>query len=296
MAPKKKSKKSLAMPSGIVKNGVILQVLGGTMRKFKTRQPRSLPFRLLVILAGALLLLTAFAPCANADCPACLRFYDFDGSPPTAPYEVNLDSHMPALEQGPAFRAFLNTGTDPTLAATGIFPDVAETAEAGLPLNVPPGAQANLNSLGIHRSGAQQLYIDMPFFSATGIYDITSVSFAIAANGNGYAFVSLLISSDGGATFTQIGATQLIPNGPGTILTFTIPTGTTVGDPMTVLRLAFTGGQSNGLDLQNQIDNIQVNGTAVPEPATVAGGLLGVLGLCWFQRRRFIGLVRLRKA
>ena len=62
-----------------------------------------------------------------------------------------------------------------------------------------------------------------------------------------------------------------------------------------VLQLNFTGGQSNGNDLQNQIDNIQVNGTAVPEPATVAGGLLGVLGLCWHQRRRLIRSVRLRR-
>ncbi len=31
-----------------------------------------------------------------------------------------------------------------------------------------------------------------------------------------------------------------------------------------------------------QLDNIQINGT-VPEPATVAGGLLGVLGLCWYS-------------
>ena len=38
-----------------------------------------------------------------------------------------------------------------------------------------------------------------------------------------------------------------------------------------------------------EIDNIQINGTIVPEPATVAGGLLGVLGLCWHQRRRLIG-------
>ena len=44
-----------------------------------------------------------------------------------------------------------------------------------------------------------------------------------------------------------------------------------------------------------EIDNIQVNGTAVPEPATVAGGLLGVLGLCWHQRRRLICCVRLRR-
>ena len=121
-----------------------------------------------------------------------------------------------------------------------------------------------------------------------------AVSFAIGGNGNGYAFASLLISSNGGATFTQIGATQAIPNGPGSVLTFTLPAGTTINQPTLILRLAFTGGQSNGTDLQNQIDNIQVNGTVVPEPATVAGGLLGVLGLCWHQRRRLTSLLPLR--
>ena len=258
------------------------------MRKFTLRS--------LLILGGAFALLAAFAPRANADCPACIRYYNFEGTA-TPPYPVNLDSHVPALEVGAAFRAFLNTGTNPLLAATGIFPVASTSAEAGLPINVAVGDPGpNLTSLGIHRSGMNQLYIDMPFFSATGIYDITSVSFAVAANGNGYAFASLVISSNGGATFTQIGATQPIPNGPGAALTFTIPAGTTLGDPMTIVRLAFTGGQSNGADLQNQIDNIQVNGTAVPEPATVAGGLLGVLGLCWHQRRRLIRSVRLLRA
>ena len=70
---------------------------------------------------------------------------------------------------------------------------------------------------------------------------------------------------------------------------------TTLGCLTSVLRLHFTNGQSNGNDLQNLIDNIQVNGTVIPEPATVAGGLLGVLGLCWHQRRRLIGSLRLRR-
>jgi hypothetical protein len=270
---------------------MILRSLGGNMRKLKTCRAGVLPFRLLFVLASALLLMAALAPHANADCPACLRYYNFEGAP-TAPYPVNLDSHVPALEVGSAFRAFLQTGTDPTLAATGIFPVLSTSAEPGLPVNVAVGDPGpNLTSLGIHRSGRDQLYIDMPFFSAVGIYDVTSVSFAVAANGNGYEFVSLLISTNGGATFTQIGATQAIPNGPGSILSFSIPSGTTINQPTLIVRLAFTGGRSNGIDLQNQIDNIQVNGTAVPEPATVAGGLLGMLGLCWFQRRRLRSLL-----
>ena len=136
----------------------------------------------------------------------------------------------------------------------------------------------------------------MPFFSATGIYDITSVSFVIAGNGNGFGAAQLLMSSNGGMSFQTIPGTplQLVPSGPGTVLTFNVAPGTTLLIPQLVLQLHFTLGQSNGVDLQNQIDNITVSGTAVPEPATVAGGLLGVLGLCWFQRRRLIGSVRFR--
>jgi hypothetical protein len=254
------------------------------MRKLKTCRPRSLPFRLLVILASVLLLLAAFAPCATAD---LLRFYDFEG-PPTAPYPVGLNSDPPALELGFTL-TLTDTNGDP-------YPFQRTTAELGIPLNVPPGAGANLNSLGIHRSGITNLNINMPFFSDTGIYDVTSVSFAVAANGNGYALVQLRMSTDGGASFFAITPTRAIPNGPGFIMVFTVLSGTTLNIPNLVLQLHFTGGQSNGIDLQNEIDNIQVNGTAVPEPATIAGGLLGVLGLCWHQRRRLFGGVRWRRS
>lgn len=247
---------------------------------------RKSTLRSLLILAGAFALIAAFAPRANADCPSCIRYYNFEGAP-TAPYPVNLDSHIPAFEVGSTFRAFLNTGTNPTLAATGTYPVINTTAEPGLALNVAAGDPApNLTSLGVNRSGTAQLYIDIPMFSAVGIYNVTSVSLAVAAAGNGYSSVALLVSSNGGATFTQFGPSQAPAGGGGSILTFTLPAGTTLGDPLTILRLAFTGGQSNGGNLQDQIDNIQVNGTIVPEPATVAGGLLGVLGLCWHQRRR----------
>jgi hypothetical protein len=243
------------------------------------------------------LLLVAFAPRANADCPSCIRYYNFEGAA-TAPYPVNLDSHVPAFEVGAAFRMFLNTGTNPLLAATGAYPAGNTLVAPGLPVNVAIGDPGpNLVSLGITRSGQNQLYMDIPMFSAVGIYNVTSVSFAIGANGNGYHNAALLISTNGGTSFTQIGATQVVPNGPGSIMTFTLPSGTTLGHPTLILRLAFTGGQSNGNDLQNEFDNIQINGTIVPEPATVAGGLLGVLGLCWFQRRRLrLLLPRSRRA
>src|SRR5437764_13404746 len=123
------------------------------MRKFKTPSVRSLPCHLLLCLAGAFLLIAAFAPSANANCPSCIRYYNFEGAP-TAPYPVNLDSHIPAFEVGPTFRMFLNTGTNPTLAATGPFPVSSTSAEPGLNVNVAAGDPGpNLTSLGLHRSG-----------------------------------------------------------------------------------------------------------------------------------------------
>jgi hypothetical protein len=57
-----------------------------------------------------------------------------------------------------------------------------------------------------------------------------------------------------------------------------------------------TGGTSNGANAESIIDNIRVEGTIVPEPTTIAGGLLGVLGLCFHQRRRLKFLLpRLRR-
>ena len=152
------------------------------MRKFKPRVPRSLPFRLLVILAGALLLLAAFAPSTNAQ--GLLRYYNFEG-PPSGGYPVNLDSHFPAAEVGGGVFGLQLHGTG---GIPGIpYPVGNTSSEAGLPDNIAPGDPGpNLASLGIHTSRASQLNLDMTFVSPTGVYDITSVSFAVNANGNGY--------------------------------------------------------------------------------------------------------------
>jgi len=254
------------------------------MRKFKTCSRRSLPFRLLVILAGALLLLAAFAPCANADCPACIRYYDFEG--PTPPPEfINRGSHQPAIEQGDlAPRALLFQNDDGTP-----YTPANLTANTGLILgntNRPVGALPNTISLGVHGSGQAHLNLVMTFPSVVGIYDIQSVSFASRGSGNGFQNVQLQASLNGGVSWVNMSVVTPIPTAI-SIITLTNTNGVvTLGVPNLLVRLNFINGQSNGNDLQNLIDNIQVNGTVVPEPATVAGGLLGVLGLCWHQRRR----------
>jgi hypothetical protein len=238
----------------------------------------------LLILAGALMLLAASAPRANA---SLIAYYNFEGAA-TPPFPVNLDSDAPA---------FFSSGNDLILSngAGGSYPTGNTLATPGLPLNVAPGdPDPNLTSLGIRRSGTSNLAIDIPLFSSQGFFETMTVSFALSVAGNGYSFVQLFYSIDRGGTFTAVGVPTPILTGGERVLSFAVPAAAN-NQPGLELRLLFTGGQSNGNNLQDQIDNIQVNGTIVPEPATVAGGLLGVLGLCWFQRRRLIRSVRFRR-
>jgi hypothetical protein len=269
------------MPVGIVTRGVILRALGGYMRKFKRFPPRALRVRPLLILAGALLLLAAFAPRANAQ--DLIAYYNFEG-PDTAPYPVNLESHPPA---------FFSSGNNLFLSY-----DPANTIQVnpGLPQNLFPGDPApNLTALGLSRSFANSpATFDIPLFSAAGIFSNMTLSFAINAQGNGFTIANLYYSINGGASYVLF-FTTAIPNSGTIIVSSPVPAAAN-NFPQTILRIELTGGQSNGLNLQNVIDNIQVTGTIIPEPATVAGGLFGVLGLCWFQRRRLIRSVRFRKA
>jgi hypothetical protein len=248
------------------------------MRKFKTCRSRNLTFRLLLVVAGALLLLAAFSPRANAD---LIAYYNFEG-PDTPGFPVNLDSHAPA---------FFSSGNTLTLTYTA-----GELVQAdGLPENRwPTDPDPNLTGLGLTRSGANTpATFDIPLFSLEGIFQDRTLSFAINALGNGFEFANLSYSTDGGGTFTVF-STQKIPESGTVIISAAVPA-IANNAPDFVLRIELTGGQSNGADLQNIMDNIRVEGTIVPEPATIAGGLLGVLGLCWHQRRRLICSIRFRR-
>ena len=250
----------------------------------RQRRMRSRTFRsLLLAVAGVLLLMAALAPRANA---ALIAYFNFEGTA-TPPYPVNLMSQVP-----PGFATTTLILTDEN---GDPYPVGNTFSGPGIPMNVAAGdPDANLTALHTHHNGGEDLNVDIPLPSA-GVFDVTSVSFAYAANGNGYEFVQLKFSTDGGLTFTNIGGIVALPATPGALINISVPLGTTINVNNLVLRLSFTGAQSNGNDDMFDLDNIQVNGIIVPEPATVAGGLLGVLGLCWYQRRRLIRSLRLRR-
>ena len=251
------------------------------MRKFKTRRLRALPFRSLLILAGALMLLAVFAPRANA---ALIAYYNFEGTP-TPGFPVNLDSHLPAV----AFPS----GNTMTLSFNT---NALQVVNPGLPQNLFPGDPApNLTALGLSRSGANSpAHFDIPLNSAQGFFQAMTVSFAINAQGNGFSLANVYFSTNGGGTFT-LAFSQAVPSAGTIIVSGALPAAAN-NTPLLTVRIELTGGQSNGSNLQNIVDNIRIEGTIVPEPATVTAGLLGVLGLCWHQRRRLIRSVRFRKA
>ena len=226
------------------------------------------------------MLLAAFTPRANAD---VIAYFNFEG-PPTLPYPVNFQSKVP-----PGFLLTTMT-TNYTPADT--------SAAAGVALNVPPGdLDPNAIGHGLRRSALNTpANFDIPLFTAQGFFQNMSISFAVNVAGNGFTTVALWYSLNGGVNFTQApGQIFNLPPSGTLVVSFTVPAAAN-NAPLLVLRLQFTGGQSSGNNLQDTIDNIQINGTIVPEPATVAGGLLGVLGLCWHQRQRLIRHVRFRKA
>ena len=126
----------------------------------------------------------------------------------------------------------------------------------------------------------------MTFPSVVGIYNIQSISFASRGSGNGFQSVQLQANLNESPGWVNMSGLAYIPSTI-SIVTVTNTLGVvTLGVPNLLSAEFHLGTVQWRQDLQNLIDNIQVNGVIVPEPATVAGGLLGVLGLCWFQRRR----------
>jgi hypothetical protein len=119
-----------------------------------------------------------------------------------------------------------------------------------------------LHALGLRRTFLNNgAHFDIPLFTSQGSFSNMAVSFATIGNGNGFAGVQLLYSTDGGATFSLIGPQAVIIGNPQKV-NLVVPAGAN-NAPLLILRLVFTGG-GPGNDLQTRIDNIQVNGTILP--------------------------------
>jgi hypothetical protein len=231
-----------------------------------------------LVVAGTLMVLASFAPSTKAAVIAYFNFEDAaNGAAPDFTSEADQGLGIATTITTNYIAANMTTVADFSLGLNRLAADVD---------NPPNG----LHSLGLSSTGRNNGFrMDIPLFSPSpGFFQNMTLTFAYNCAGNGFTTVMLFYSTDGGATFTNSGVVAtLLTAGTNSIATLVVPTAANM-QPNLVLRMVFTGGTSNGNNPQTQIDNILIGGTIVPEPATVAGGLFGVLGLCWFQRRRLI--------
>lgn len=255
------------------------------MRKFKRFPPRTLQFRLLLIGASALMLIAALAPSAKADVIAYFNFEDATiGNAPDFTSEADQGLGIATTITTNYNAADMTTIADFALGLNRLAADVD---------NPPNG----LASLGLSRTAPNNgSNFDIPLFSPQGFFSNMTVTFATAGEGNGFSLVTLSFSTNGGATFTAGPSVVLLQGMGPQLVSLPVPAAAN-NQNLLVLRLTFTGGTSNGNNPETNIDNLLIGGTITPEPTTIAGGLLGVLGLCWFQRRRLKFLTpRSRKA
>jgi hypothetical protein len=243
------------------------------MRKSKTRRPRALPFRLLLIVAGALTLMTALAPRANA---TVLVYFNFEDAVLGGVPDFTSDVIPANGGDNPGGGLVLTnlTTTATVFAATAGFLQNRTLLDSD---TANPGLAVGFRTTPVDNGSYIQFAFNGTFFANM------SLSFAVNTAGNGFNNVQLFYSTDG-VNFIA-GPSSFIPTAGVQIITLVVPSAVDTQANVT-LRMVFTGGTSMGNNLQTIIDNIQLNGSIVPEPTTVAGGLLGVLGLCWHQRRR----------
>ena len=258
------------------------------MRTFKTCRPRGLPFRLFIVLAGALLFTAALVPRANAQFVGTVVYFNFEDSTIVPQFIDTAADVIPPLGDNPG--GGIQNSTLTIVGANAlVVPGLMENRTAGdIDHPLTNGFGLNMNHTSSHDGATLSFHAD-----TTNLTQL-SLSFGVNNQGNGYEHVELSYII-GGVT-TDVGGQHM-----GTVITtitfsssaFPLLVGAE-NHPDVTFVLTFTNGQSNGNNLETVIDNIRLD--AAPEPATVAGGLLGVLGLCWFQRRRLIGSVRFRRS
>ena len=301
--PRKKSKKCLARADGACYKRAQSQTWGDT-RIFKIEKiltpylatqlvsrKKRVGFRrfhwLFGGVAGALILAGALAPRADADVVA---YFNFEGNTFTSVAAPGPGGMYPFLQN----QTILNSPTNPfspggLLVVPGVGTTMNQLAGDVPTTNSALALRGNTNgttSMDCFRFGV----------NTTG-YAQASLSFALQSVGNGTQFSQMQVrySTNGGASFTVTpeGSVSIIRDGLYHIYTFDISGAGNTANAL--IEVCFTGSTTNAGGNVTRLDNLQIN-ASVPEPATVAGGVLGVIGLCWYHRRRLIRSLRWRRA
>ena len=256
-------------------------------------------------LAGALILTAALAPSAKATRP--IVYFNFEGVVGVTPGTFNS---VPAPGPGGAY-PFLQSTSITQPAGNDPFPtgQFLVTAGVGTTLNQLAGDAPTTNSAldlagNTSAMGSTAMYCFQFGANTTtanpGLFTDISLSFALNSIGNGGQFTTIALNYATVANPTLADFTNFysasISQGIGYYLTTaSLPAGAFNQADLT-LQFCLGGSKNNAVGNHTFIDNIQLTATVVPEPSTYIGGLLGVLGLCLFQRRWLVRSLRFRRA
>jgi hypothetical protein len=276
------------------------------------------------ITMGVLMLMTMPAPSAHAQFTQLLTYYNFnnyaDGAPP--PLASNT-TDVPLTQSTTLANDLTNPFPSGNIHVDNFYPP-GTTTQAGTMANqwdpalqVPPGNPAQtadtsggatatngaLDLAGNANLTSKSYCFTIGAINTTGFTDI-KLSFEIASVGNGGQFDTLALAystTGAGGTFTPLTLTSPTPtlgtNTHGAAPLYQLVTASldNVQSNNLYIQFCFSGASNNANGNDTLIDNIQVT-ARVPEPGTYIGGLLGVVGLCWYQRRWLIRSLRLRRA
>ena len=144
-------------------------------------------------------------------------------------------------------------------------------------LNSDP-AGGTLSPIGSAQNGHYfTLKLDNAISAAT-------LSYATRGTGTGYNLHSYSYSTDGGANWTNLSSQASNQTSTFNVLSVNLGNifASTSGSATNLLRISVSGG--TGTNGNNRFDNVQINGTLVPEPATLSLLALGALTL--IRRRK----------
>ena len=238
--------------------------------------PLRLP-SLLGITMAIFMLMAVAAPSAHA---FIVTYFDFNDTP----NDFTSDAGQPSTITDPPPTDFPPGQFNTALTITTTDSNTYNAGATGL----PGDGAIDISGNTISGSFCFQFTVN-----TTGLGDI-KLSFDLASIGQGGQFSTLDIFYTGQTTPIQLTGLDTNTGPSPAVLPYNNYqfdlTGANNLSALTI-QFCFSGSQNSGTFNHLLVDNITVTG--VPEPSTYIGGLLGIAGLCWFQRRR---LVRFRRA
>jgi len=239
------------------------------------------PLRFLSFLGitmGVLILMAMAAPSARA-ATQLLTYYDFEGFSPTSNSPGLQTTHIAnnnvtLLLQGGGSGTNVNAVTPSTNVS--LIPSATDT-----------GAPSTFTLGGLTTTGLTNVNLSFALLSGgagSGSFTTLQLSYSTTGVNGPYTLFATDTTLQSNTTYTALSF-------PVSTLTGGAVDG--VSGSNLFFEFAFSGGNISGT--ATHIDNIQV--TAVPEPSSYIGSLVGILGLCWFQRRWLMTrLLSLRRA